>query len=125
LEQHRAFRVFSSYYDAGDVPGLNIIGYFTDFDGEKIGERRIELFIPKYAGNRDLRDLDARPLDLLEDAEEIREYLTARGRKFEGYVGQHFQTYDGIAMKKTERGYARLNVKGRIVSIHLTIYLTG
>ncbi|KAI1194559.1 P-loop containing nucleoside triphosphate hydrolase protein [Nemania serpens] len=115
LEQHRAFRVFSSWYDAGEVPGFNFVVFYTDFDGEKLGERKAELFIPKYTGNRDLRDLEARPLDLHEEADEIREYLLVRGRKFESYIGQHFETYDGIAVKKTERGYARVNVQGRIM----------
>ncbi|KAI0107854.1 P-loop containing nucleoside triphosphate hydrolase protein [Nemania sp. FL0031] len=115
LEQHRAFRVFSSWYDPGEVPGFNFVVFYTDFDGEKLGERKAELFIPKYSGNRDLRELEARPLDLHEEADEIREYLLARGRKFESYIGQHFETYDGIAVKKTERGYARINVQGRIM----------
>ncbi|KAI8624214.1 P-loop containing nucleoside triphosphate hydrolase protein [Xylariaceae sp. FL1651] len=115
LEQHRAFRVYSSWYDQGEVPGFNFVLFYTDYDGEKLGERKAELFIPKYAGNRDLRDLEARPLDLHEDAEEIREYLIARGRKFEEYIGQHFKAYDGIAVKKTEMGYTRINVQGRIM----------
>ncbi len=117
LEQHRAFRVFSSWYDLSEVPGFNIVTYYTDYDGEKPGERKTELFIPKYRGNRDLRSLEVRPLDLHEDAEEVREYLLARGRKFESYIGQHFEKYDGIAVKKTDRGYARVNIQGRIVSV--------
>ncbi|KAI1419950.1 P-loop containing nucleoside triphosphate hydrolase protein [Xylaria sp. FL1777] len=115
LEQHRAFRVFSSWYDGGEVPGFNIVTHYTDYDGEKVGERKMELFIPKYRGNRDLRSIDARPLDLHEEAEEVREHLLTRGRKFESYIGQHFKTYDGIAVKKTERGYARINIQGRIM----------
>ncbi|KAI2626414.1 P-loop containing nucleoside triphosphate hydrolase protein [Xylaria nigripes] len=115
LEQHRAFRISSSWYEIGDSHGFNIIAHYIDFDGDNLGECRAELFIPKYLGNRDLRDLEAQPLNLLEDNQEVRQYLLARGRKFESYIGQHYQRYDGIAVKKTDRGYARFNVEGRIM----------
>ncbi|KAI1460706.1 P-loop containing nucleoside triphosphate hydrolase protein [Annulohypoxylon moriforme] len=116
LNQHRAFKVHSCWYETGgDTPILNIWADFVDFDGEKLGTRKAELFIAKYAGTRQLRELATMPLDLLEDGEEIRESLVKRGRKFEGFVGQHFKQYDGVALRKTEQGYARINVKGRVM----------
>ncbi|KAI0887428.1 P-loop containing nucleoside triphosphate hydrolase protein [Annulohypoxylon maeteangense] len=115
LNQHRAFRVHSCWYEGGDSPILNIWADFVDFDGEKLGTRKAELFVAKYAGTRQLRELATMPLDLVEDGEEIREVLVRRGRKFEGFVGQHFKQYDGVALRKTEQGYARINVKGRVM----------
>lgn len=115
LNQHRAFRVQSCWYDDGDTPVFNLWAHFVDFDGEKLGNRRAELFIPKYSGTRQLKELTTMPLDLLDDAAEVRAELVERGRKFEGYVGQHFEQYSGVALKKTEQGYARINVRGRIM----------
>ncbi|KAI1213008.1 P-loop containing nucleoside triphosphate hydrolase protein [Annulohypoxylon truncatum] len=118
LNQHRAFRVHSCWYEnggGGDTPILNIWADFVDFDGEKLGTRKAELFIAKYAGTRQLRELATMPLDLVEDGDAIRESLVERGRKFESFVGQHFKQYEGLALKKTEQGYARINVKGRVM----------
>ncbi|KAI1431677.1 P-loop containing nucleoside triphosphate hydrolase protein [Xylaria sp. CBS 124048] len=115
LDQHRAFRVHSSWYETGDSPSLNVVVIYIDYDGERLGERRSDIFIPKYVGIRDLSDLEARPLALHEDSAGIREYLLARGRKFESYIGQHFKRYDGIAVKRAETGYIRINVEGRVV----------
>ncbi|KAI0902231.1 P-loop containing nucleoside triphosphate hydrolase protein [Annulohypoxylon nitens] len=115
LNQHRAFRVHSCWYESGETPILNIWADFVDFDGDKLGTRKAELFVTKYAGTRQLRELATMPLELVEDSAEIREKLIERGRKFEGLVGQHFKQYDGIALRKTEQGYAKINVKGRVM----------
>ncbi|KAI1393497.1 P-loop containing nucleoside triphosphate hydrolase protein [Hypoxylon trugodes] len=117
LEQHRAFRVSSCCYEdeVSEREALHIEASFVDFDGTKLGTRKVELIVPKYAGTRQLKELPTMPLDLLEDAVEVRKELVQRGRKFEGFVGQHFEQYDGIALRKTDQGYARINVKGRIM----------
>ncbi|OTB20535.1 hypothetical protein K445DRAFT_72134 [Daldinia sp. EC12] len=116
LNQHRAFRVYTCYYvEDPQEPYLKILADFIDFDGNELGTRRAELCIQKYAGTRQLKELPTIPLDLLDDNEEVREELVKRGRKFESYIGQHFVQYNGVGLKKTEKGYARFNVKGRIM----------
>ncbi|KAK6066212.1 AAA family ATPase [Seiridium cupressi] len=115
LEQHRAFRVTESWYDYGELPGLGLKVKFVDFDGERLGNRKMELFIPKYGGTQELGELPTMPLHLLEDANAVREDLYERGRTFESYIGQHFVQYNGIALKKMQKGYARFNVTGRVM----------
>ncbi|KAI1483941.1 P-loop containing nucleoside triphosphate hydrolase protein [Daldinia eschscholtzii] len=116
LNQHRAFRVYTCYYvEDPQEPYLKILADFIDFDGNELGTRRAELCIQKYAGTRQLKELPTIPLDLLDDNEGVREELVKRGRKFESYIGQHFVQYNGVGLKKTEKGYARFNVKGRIM----------
>jgi flagellar biosynthesis GTPase FlhF len=115
LEKHRAFRVRESWYETGEMPGLGLKVKFIDFDGERVGSRKMELFIPKYTGTQELSELPTMPLDMLDDCKEVREELTARGRKFETYIGQQYEQYDGVALKKTQQGYARYNVTGRVM----------
>ncbi|EAQ93792.1 hypothetical protein CHGG_02027 [Chaetomium globosum CBS 148.51] len=116
LSQNRAFRVNDTYYDTSELsPCMGLRSEFVDFDGERLGTRNIELAVPKYQGTRELSDLAAIPLDLIDDASDLREELLARGRKFEAHVGQHFVQYDGIAIKKTPEGYARFTVNGRVM----------
>lgn len=116
LTQNRAFRVVDNYYDTNEAaPCLGLRADFVDYDGDRLGTRRIELAVPKYTGTRELSELSTIPLDLLDDAADLREELIARGRRFEGYVGQHFLRYDGIAIKKTNQGYMRFTVTGRVM----------
>ncbi|KAK4129775.1 P-loop containing nucleoside triphosphate hydrolase protein [Parathielavia appendiculata] len=116
LSQNRAFRIVDTYYDESDTnPCMGLRADFVDFDGLNLGTRRIELAIPKYQGTRELSELGTIPLDLLDDASDLREELIARGRKFESYIGSHFLQYDGIALKKTPEGYARFTVSGRVM----------
>jgi hypothetical protein len=116
LSQNRAFRVVSNYYETSETsPSLNISTDFVDFNGEKLGTRRLELSIPKYQGTQTLSEIGILPIDLLDDASDVREELLNRGRRFESYVGQHFLKYDGIAIKKVQSGYARFTVSGRVM----------
>ena len=116
LSQNRALRLHDSYYDHSALsPNLTLRVDYMDFDGERLGTRRLELGIPKYSGQQELHELNTIPLDLLPDAGEVREELIARGRKFESYLGTHFLQYNGIALKKTPDGYARITVNGRVM----------
>lgn len=115
LQQPRAFRVTNLSYDNGEVASLILHCSFVDFDGDRVGSRKSSLCIPKYSGVLDIEDLPAMPLDFIENANEVREALMERGRKFEGYFGQHYLQYDGIALKRIPDGYARFNVNGRVM----------
>jgi hypothetical protein len=116
LGQNRAFRISGSgYNECIDSSFFSMSASFVDFDGERIGTRNIDLTIPKYQGTLELHELPAVPLHLLEDADDVRKELVARGRKFEKLVGQHFMRYNGVAVKKTHNGYARFSVNGRVM----------
>ncbi|KAK4184992.1 ATPase family AAA domain-containing protein 3B [Podospora australis] len=116
LGQNRAFKVTEIWYDNNEqCPGLGVRADYVDYDGERLGVRRFDLFIPKYPGTRDLNEMPTMPFDLLKEKDDIREELIARGRKFEKYLGQHFLQYNGIALKKTNQGYAKFVVNGRVM----------
>ena len=118
LEQNRAFRI-SRYWDEYDehnqICGLNLSVKFIDFDGDNLGTRKTHLYVAKYAGTQEISELCVSPLDLLEDADEVRAGLLERGRKFESFLGQHFLQYNAIAVKKKDMGYGRINVSGRVM----------
>lgn len=116
MNHNRAFRVKTNWYDCSDIPGLGINVSYIDYDGERLGTRRMDLFLHKYANQQELADLDVMPLNLQDDAESLRAELLERGRKFESLVGgQHFMEYSGLAIKKKEQGYARFDVSGRVM----------
>ncbi|KAI0013709.1 P-loop containing nucleoside triphosphate hydrolase protein [Xylariaceae sp. FL0662B] len=117
LNQSRAFKVLYCWYQK--KPSRDHYFYihssFIDSDGEKLGTRTLQHAIPKYPGMRELSELSIMPLDLMDNADEIRAKLIARGRKFESYIGQHFEQYNGIAVKKRHDGYKKVSVIGRIM----------
>lgn len=116
--EDRAFRVRQTWYDDDDdnsEPGMNLSLEYVDYDGETLGTRRMNGFIRKYQGNQQLSELSIMPLNLIDDAPDVRRKLLERGRKFEGYVGQHFLQYDGIAFKLSCNGYARFSATGRVM----------
>ncbi|KAI1085745.1 P-loop containing nucleoside triphosphate hydrolase protein [Whalleya microplaca] len=115
LDQHRAFRVVYCWYDKSDMPCFYVQSEFIDSDGEKFGLRIYTHTIENYPGMRKLSELAVMPLDLLDDADEVRTKLIARGRKFESYIGPHFEQYDGIAVKKNGSDYYNTNIIGRIM----------
>ncbi|KAJ1337992.1 hypothetical protein MN608_00850 [Microdochium nivale] len=116
IGNNRAFRVKCSWYDVGDIPGLGLTVTYIDYDGERLGSRKMDLFIHKYTTQQELCDLDVMPLELSDDADSLRAELLERGRKFESYLGgQHFMQYSGLAIKKTDKGYARFDVSGRVM----------
>ncbi|CAN8101660.1 unnamed protein product [Discula destructiva] len=119
--QDRASRVIDYEYTPDDIdePGLNITARFVDYDGDSFGERGVILFIPKFTGVREISSHDVKPLEFVEDADDIRQQLIARGRRFEELAaGQHFMEYRGIALKKNPKcppEYLRFDATGRVM----------
>lgn len=116
----RAFRVWDHWideeYGEDETPGLVLRVEYMDYDGENLGTRMKDIFIPRYTGTRELCKLNAMPLDMLEDATAKRELLLKRGRLFESYVGQHYMQYTGVGFKPNPcGGYDRLHVDCRVM----------
>lgn len=115
----RAFRVSSYCYDGivEDDPGFIISARHVDYDGQEFGEREVHHIIPKFTGIRPVTSHDVVPLEYVDDADELRERLVARGRRFEELAaGQNFVQYDGIAVKRDPANcgqYLRFDATGR------------
>lgn len=122
LQNHeRAFKVRDYWYDADDDdnPGLNLRTQFVDYDGESFGYRRSDLHIPKFTGTREVSSHLVRPFQFVDGAEEIKEKLMARGRRFQELAtGQQFLQYKGIALKRhpdCPSRYLRFDATGRVM----------
>ncbi|KAI1739116.1 P-loop containing nucleoside triphosphate hydrolase protein [Xylaria scruposa] len=98
LGKHRAFRVES----------------YVDFDGEKIGETKTNLLISKR-DQLHSDHMEVKRLDLEANADVIRHTLIVQGKNFEKCTSQHHGQYNGIALKKSERGYDQLSIHGHVM----------
>ncbi|KAI1267475.1 P-loop containing nucleoside triphosphate hydrolase protein [Xylariaceae sp. FL1019] len=119
LEQPRAYKLrMHAYHKARSVlqPMFVCSTTFLDFDGDVLGDRIQSLNIEQYSGKKPIKDLPFLPLDIHPNARQIRSRLLVRGRKFETFLGQHYEAYDGIAVKQNEKGeYDRIHIQGRIM----------
>lgn len=117
----RAFKVQDYWYDDDDDdnPGFNLKAHFVDYDGETFGYRRSDLQIPKYTGVREVSSHLVRPMQFVDEADEIREKLVARGHRFQELAaGQNFLQYKGIGMKRDPQchnRYLRFDATGRVM----------
>lgn len=101
IEQRRVFQLTCSY---------------IDFDGHRFGANSIFRFIPGFTGVTPIVSLQAFPLKLHGDEQNIRSQLIERGRRFEELDGPHYCHFDGVAEYNNSNGcpeYFILN--GRVV----------
>lgn len=115
LGHHRAFKLSKFWYVTDDDPGLRINGKFIDYDGDKFGRREAQFLIPKYTGIMRCDDLNVMPFEFHPKADEIRQLLLERGRRFENLAGQHYKQYKGVAVRQAKCTYERFNLDGRVM----------
>ncbi|KAI8629668.1 P-loop containing nucleoside triphosphate hydrolase protein [Xylariaceae sp. FL1651] len=70
---------------------------YIDWDGKKFGWDTDSLSICKFNGTARVTELAAYPLALHPHADQLRDRLLSRGRKFESLAGFHYMRYDGVA----------------------------
>jgi len=92
--------------------------FCVDFDGIRYGLKMHPLAIPQYVGYRSPIELNACPIDLHPQKEEIRKRLIARGRRFEAYSKMSYATYEGVAVEPAEDCYSKpksYSINGRVI----------
>ncbi|KAK1585025.1 ATPase [Colletotrichum navitas] len=90
---------------------LSINCKILTFNGESFVWADHKLQIPKFAGNRPIRDLDHYPLQFHEDKEGMLRRTLARGTRVLDFQGLTYCTYAGVAVGEK----SRYNVEGRIL----------
>lgn len=112
LGQPRAFKVRKcSYGNVDSRATLTLDVMIVDFDGSKLGERFIPRFIYDFVGVMKIDSLDTFPFQFQQDADQMRQRLVLRGRRFQDYAGMHFANYAGIAYEHNDR----VDTNGRVV----------
>lgn len=101
LRYHPTLRIFL----------LNFSRVGIDFDGEEFRRIPYQVKIPRYPGKKKVTALPCFPLELDEDAENIRERLIKRGRKFRAYNIREEERmifyHKGKAYKRSARASSR------------------
>ncbi|KAK4454470.1 P-loop containing nucleoside triphosphate hydrolase [Podospora aff. communis PSN243] len=65
------------------------------WNGREAGIVKSQRTIEPYDGVKDVTSLDIHPLSYVDDVEEVKRKMIARGRKYEKLRGRHFQMYRG------------------------------
>ncbi|KAJ0162796.1 hypothetical protein CTA2_3995 [Colletotrichum tanaceti] len=81
------------------------------FDGEAFAWTDHKLRIPRFAGNRPVRELDHYPLEFHEDKRDILRRTLDRGRRVLDLQGLTYCAYNGVAVGRK----GKYNVEGRIL----------
>ncbi|ETS74539.1 hypothetical protein PFICI_13023 [Pestalotiopsis fici W106-1] len=115
LGHPHAYKLLSTCYYKGQIPALGLTVQFIDYDGDKFGTRTTEFRIPQFSGTLRFDQLNIRPLDTLSNEDETRKQLIQRGIRFEKLVGQTYMHYTGVAVKKQQSGYERVNLTERVM----------
>ncbi|KAF4469330.1 P-loop containing nucleoside triphosphate hydrolase [Fusarium albosuccineum] len=98
VETVARLRDISSTKDAQElVVNWVLMTEYVFYNGQDMGYTERTISIGKYDGCKQLRELQAFPLDLHPDRERIRRDLVRRGEKCLSLLGRHHRSYDGIA----------------------------
>jgi ATPase family associated with various cellular activities (AAA) len=91
-------------------------GQQVDWSGHYFGFTPASRQVYGYRGTKSIFELDAVPLYLHHDQENIKQRLINRGRKFEELKGYHFMAYDGSCQSTGVLGQdINQDVRGRII----------
>ena len=92
---------------------LDIDAEYVNSDGTKFGTQSTSFQIPKFKGIKYLKELPTFPIKCLENADELKASLLARGKKWaELSQGQHYMRHIGIG-RIIEYPHGRVNLDSR------------
>lgn len=89
--------------------------HYLDFDGEIFGTAGVRLEISKFRGSRSIHSLEAFPLNLHLQKDDIRQSLIDCGRKFHQLVGKHTRHCRGRAFFVEMGQPVIVNIDSRVV----------
>lgn len=120
--QDRCLRLSSANYgvDNHNQPVFWLSCAYVDFDGQRFGTQKLNISIPTFEGTKRVNSLNAFPIRLHDQEDQIQAKLIERGAKVEALAGSHFRGYNGIGWRVNVHtgGKEKHTVKGRIVIDH-------
>ncbi|GAW12968.1 hypothetical protein ANO14919_023430 [Xylariales sp. No.14919] len=84
----------------------------VEWNGKSLGEKERWLRIPEFGGLKEITSLPFYPARFVENYDQVRDRLLARGRVFSSLAGTHYKAYRGTAMVSEE---SSIHVDGRIM----------
>lgn len=97
------------------LPSWEVELEYIDWNGDHCGFATTTVNIGFFSGYKFVTGLAAYPLSFCSDGEQIKQRLTARGRKFELLRGYHFRTCVGTKILLETPQREERPVKGRII----------
>lgn len=112
-----AMQLFSSrFVTRNDERAFELICEFVDFDGYRFGSQKTVVYLRSFQGTKPIRALEAFPLKMHGQVEQVKAKLIERGEKFESLAGSHFRHYNGLGFRRNRDGSKeQCNVNGRVV----------
>lgn len=104
------------YVKRNDETVFEMRGWFVDFDGNRFGAQKTVIHVNKFTDTKPVNTLEAFPLEMHGQVEEMKAKLIERGGKFESLAGSHFRHYNGLGIRRNRNGSEeQSNVNGRVV----------
>ncbi|KAI9766368.1 MAG: hypothetical protein M1840_006632 [Geoglossum simile] len=88
---------------------------YLDYNRKIFGEVETSLAVAEFRGTKKVNTLDVFPLQYHEQAEKLKDALTARGRKFISLMGIYHRNYKGIAFIKQKGKYDKVYVESQVM----------
>ena len=116
-DEPRAFKVEYATKESSFMKGTwyDIEGKYLDFDGKGFGLGTMEVEIESFKGPRRISSLPCYPLKYHKDAEEMKQKLIERGRKFTELSGMQYKFHKGLGFMKRKRQVIKVTINGRVM----------
>lgn len=93
----------------------NIEGRYLEYDGKNFGMGSLEIEVGEFTGPRKISMLGCYPLKYHKEADNLKEQLITRGKKFVGLKGMQYRFHKGMAFYKKKRQVIKVNINGRVM----------
>ncbi|KAK5045947.1 hypothetical protein LTR84_008733 [Exophiala bonariae] len=116
-EEGRAFKIDFATKESNFMKGswYNVEGRYLEYDGKSFGMGTLHTEVQSFQGVRKISSLECFPLQYHKDAEEVREHLIERGKKFVQLQGMNYRYHKGMAYAKRKKQILKIHIDGRIM----------
>lgn len=116
-DEPRAFKIEYISKESSFMKGqwYNIEGRYLEYDGKSFGMGTMASEVPAFKGARKITSLACYPLQYHHEADQVKERLIERGKKFVALRGMNYRFHQGMAFYKKKRSIIKVNINGRVM----------
>jgi hypothetical protein len=116
-DEPRAFKIEYATKESSFMKGqwYVIEGRYLEYDGKAFGMGTMAADVEAFKGARKITNLACYPLKYHREAEQLKEKLVTRGKKFVALRGMNYRFHKGMAFFKKKRSIIKVNINGRIM----------